>query len=124
MNLEETLKAMLTAATGAAKGKWGKLKGFAEAELRTLAATGKELGESLATDLKEAALLPTAKKREAATAIAKKRAEIGMRGIALAGEGLALAVEADLKLAAQDAVNAALGVLRGAINQAVGVDVL
>lgn len=124
MNLEETLKAMLEAATGAAKGKWGKLKGFAQAELRTLAENGKVLGESLAADLKAAALLPTAEEREAAVGIARKRAEFGMRGIVRAGEGLALAVEADVKLAAQDAVNAALGVLRGAINQAAGVKVL
>lgn len=124
MNLEETLKGMLEAAAGAAKGKWGKLKGFAETELRVLAERGRELGVSWAADLVDAAALPTAKKREKATGIAKKRAEIGMRNIVLAGEGLALAVEADVKLAAQDAVNAALGVLRKAINDAAGIGIL
>lgn len=124
MNLEETLKAMLEAAAGAAKGKWGKVKGFAQTELRTLAEKGRELSVSLATDLADAAALPTEDERAAATAIAKKRAAFGMRGIVLAGEGLALAVEADVKLAAQDAVNAALGVLRKAINDAAGIGIL
>ncbi len=124
MNTEAILKAMVGAASGAAKGKWGAMKGFAEVELQTLAAMGKTLAESLVADLADAAAEPVAKARKKQAAIAQKRAELGMRNIVLAGEGVTLAVEADLKLAAQDAVNAALGVLRGAINEAAGFAIL
>ena len=124
MNTEAMMQAMLGAASGAAKGKWSTMKGFAEVELQTLAAMGKTLAESLVADLADAAAEPNDTARKKQTAIATKRAELGMKNIVLAGEGVALAVEADLKLAAQDAVNAALGVLRGAINEAAGFAIL
>jgi hypothetical protein len=42
----------------------------------------------------------------------------------LASEGGVIATKADAKIAAQDAINAALKVLRTAINESVGIAVL
>ena len=57
MNVEDTLKAMIEAAAAAAKGKWKKLRAFAEAEFRTLATAGRQLEADLLADLAAAAVL-------------------------------------------------------------------
>jgi hypothetical protein len=124
MNVETTLKAMLRAASGAAKNKWNLVKEFAEPEFRTLAEAAKKIAENCARSMAAAVELRTAKARETAIEKAKRRAARGFRGLELAAEGVVLAAEADLKLAAQDAINSALGVLRGAVNEAVGIVLL
>jgi hypothetical protein len=124
MNVEATLKAMIEAGSAAAKGKWKKLKGFVEAEFKSLATAGRALEKDLLADLAAAAALPTAKKRGTATGKAKLRASLAFENLRLAAEGVMLVAEADLKLAAQDALNAAIGVLRKAINDAAGIAIL
>jgi hypothetical protein len=124
MNIETTLKGMLEAAAGAAKGKWKTLRAFAEPEFRTLAAASKQLAADFANDVAAAAELSTQKKRDAAVAKAKKRATIGFRGLRLAAEAVLIVGEADVKLAAQDAINAAVGVLKGVVNDAAGLVLL
>ncbi len=124
MNAEATLKAMIEAAAAAAKGKWKKLKGFAEAEFRALTKAGRQLEADLLADIAAAAALTTAKKRKAATEKAKLRARLGFDNLRLAAEGVLIVGEADVKLAAQDAINAAIGILRTAINDAAGIAIL
>jgi hypothetical protein len=55
---------------------------------------------------------------------AKLRAELGFDSLRLASEGVVTASTADAKIAAQDAINAVLGVLRSAINKSIGVALL
>ncbi len=124
MNFEQTLKAMIEAASGAAKGKWKKLRAFAEAEFRTLAAAAQQLEADFLKDPAAAAAPSTNKKRAAAVKKAKLRTTIGFENLKLAAEGVLITGEADVKLAAQDAINAATGVLREAVNASVGLAVL
>jgi hypothetical protein len=49
---------------------------------------------------------------------------LAFENLRLASEGVLTATTADAKIAAQDAINAALGVLRAAINQSVGIALL
>ena len=124
MNYEETLKGMLDAAAGAAKGQWRALRGYAEEEFRRLGEAAAGLEADYLADLADARLQPDAEKRARMEARARRRAELAFASLKLAGEGVVITAKADAKLAAQDAVNAALGVLRAAINNSVGVALL
>ena len=55
---------------------------------------------------------------------AKLRAQLSFESLQLATDGLITAARADAKIAAQDAINAALGVLRQAVNSSVGIPLL
>ena len=55
---------------------------------------------------------------------AKRRAQLAFEGIKVAAGGVVSAASTVAKIAAQDAVNAALAVLRGAINQSIGFALL
>jgi hypothetical protein len=55
---------------------------------------------------------------------AEKRAQLAFENLKLAADGVLTATTADGKIAAQDAINAALDVLRAAINKSVGIALL
>lgn len=124
MNFNETLADMLAAAAGAAKDGWKRVRDFAEQEFRALATAAHQLESELIADLAAAAKLKTKKERDKAVKIAKLRARQGFAGLKRAAEGALIVAAADAKLAAQNAINAAVGVLATAINTSVGVAVL
>ena len=121
MNYEETLKEMLSVAADAAKGHWKALRGYAQEEFRRLGEAAAGLEADYLADLVDAQQQPDARKRAKMEAKAKRRAELAFENLRLAGQGIIIAARADAKLAAQDAVNAALGVLRAAINKSIGI---
>lgn len=124
MNLEQILADMLRAAAAAAQGHWDALRGFAEQEFKALTQAGAQLEQDFLRDQAAALLEPDEAQRAGALQIAKRRAALGFANLKLAVEGVVLAAQADAKLAAQDAVNAALGVLRSAINAAIKIPLL
>ena len=124
MNFGETLEKMLAAAATAAKSDWKKMRDFAEQEFRTLAANSHHLESEFLDDLAAAAILGKQSERAEAIRIAKLRLKHGFRGITRAAEAAMIVSAADVTLAAQNAINAAIGVLKAAINQSIGVAVL
>ena len=124
MNLQETLKKMIEAAAGAAKVHWPGLRSFAETELRKLAEAAAWLEADLIADLAAARLESDPGKSDEQVRLARLRAELGFDCLRLAAEGVITMAKADAKIAAQDAINAAVGVLRGAINESIGLVVL
>jgi hypothetical protein len=115
---------MVEAAATAANVHWNDLRGFAEQEFRRLSVAGAQIKADLASDLNDA-------KRESDPAFraelerqAKRRAQLAFEGIEVAAGGVVSAADTVAKIAAQDAVNAALDVLRGAINQSIGFALL
>ena len=83
------------------------LKGFLDAEFRAMA----QSATAIAAD-------------QAAGKLTKRQAELAFRELADNSRDLELAVSATLKAAAQDAVNAALGVAAGALHKALGLALL
>lgn len=124
MNLEQTFQAMLVAASKAAKGQWKAMSEYAEGEFRLLAASAMRLEASFATDMAEAALQTSAKKREKMEKIAKERTKLALENLELAAATVVNMSKADVKMAAQDAVNAAVKVLLTAVNASLGVPLL
>jgi hypothetical protein len=124
MNLEKTLKEMLKAAATAAKGKWKPMAEYAEREFRKLTAAAARLEAGYVADMFTAAAQGDAEKRTKMENIAKKRTELAFENLQLAAETVLDMTKADAKLAAQDAVNAALKVLSTAINTSLGVPLL
>ncbi|MEZ5384212.1 MAG: hypothetical protein R3F13_01725 [Prosthecobacter sp.] len=124
MNFEETLKQMLSAASKAAKGQWKAMSDFAETEFRRLGASAMKLEANFAADMLEAATQTSAKKRTKMEKIAKERATLAFENLKLAAEAVIEMFKADLKLAAQDAVNAAMKVLATSVNASLGVPLL
>ncbi len=116
MNLEDTLKKMIEAAAAAAKIHWNDFRTFAEQEFRKLAEAGAQLEADYLTDVAEAELQQDATERDELKGKAKLRAELAFDNLRLASEGVLTATKADAKIAAQDAINAAIGVLQDAIN--------
>lgn len=121
MNYEEVLDGMLEAAASAAKGHWKALRGFAREEFSRLSEAAVGLEADYLADWAEAQQESDRRKRTRMETKAKRRAELAFENLKLAGEGVIIAARADAKLAAQDAVNAAMGVLRGALNKAIGI---
>ena len=124
MNFDETLKKMLEAAAAAAKVHWNDFRSYAEQEFKKLAEAGAQVEADYIADVAEAELQQNAAKRDKLMQKAKKRAELAFDSLRLAAEGVLTATTADAKIAAQDAINAALGVLRSAINESVGIALL
>jgi hypothetical protein len=124
MNIEDTGKQMIEAATAAAKGHWNSLRGFAEDELRRLSAAGAELEQAYLDDMLAAATEPDPDARAEAERQATRRFQLGFENLQLASEGVFVAAEGDAKLAAEAAFNAAAGILRGAINKSIGIALL
>lgn len=124
MNLEKTFQDMLKAAAKAAKGQWKAMSDYAETEFRRLSAAAIQLEASFAADMLEAAAQSTAKKRAKLEKIAIERAQLAFENLELAAATVVDMSKADLKLAAQDAINAAIKVLATAINASLGVPLL
>jgi hypothetical protein len=124
MNVEDTLKKMLEAAAAAAQIHWNDFRTFAEQEFRNLAEAGAQLEADYLADVAEAELQQDATQRDEAKGKAKLRADLAFENLRLASEGVLTATKADAKIAAQDAINAAIGVLQDAINKSVGVALL
>jgi len=124
MNFEDTLKQMLEAAAAAANIHWNDFRTFAEQEFRNLAEAGAQVEADYGADVAEAQLQHDAAKRDKLMQKAQKRAELTFDNLKLAADGVLTATTADGKIAAQDAINAALEVLRAAINKSVGIALL
>ncbi len=124
MNLEDTLKKMIEAAAAAAKIHWNDFRTFAEQEFKNLAEAGAQLEADYAADMAAAELQQDVTKRDELKQKASLRSQLAFDNLRLASEGVVTAVKADAKIAAQDAINAAIGVLQDAINKSVGVALL
>jgi hypothetical protein len=95
------------AAAAALKGHVDKAHPFLEAEARKLAETGRQIVEGRASgDINEA------------------QAKILLRMQGNASQAVLTTVQTISMIAAQDAINAALGVIRGAVNKAIGISFL
>ena len=97
----------LAAGLAALKGHAAKAKPFLVAEAKKMAETGLQIVEGQATGDINAA-----------------QAKILLRMQGNASRSVLTAVETIGMIAAQDAINAALGVVRGAVNKAVGIALL
>jgi hypothetical protein len=124
MNFEDTLKKMIEAAAGAAKIHWNDFRTYAEQEFKRLAEAGAWLEADYIADVAAAERQQKAANREKLKRKAKLRAELAFDSLRLASEGVVTAAKADAKIAAQDAINAALAVLRTAVNESVGIALL
>ena len=80
--------------------------------------------ERYGADVAEAQLQQDAAERDKLMQKAQERAELGFDNLRLAADGVFTATTADGKIAAQDAINAALEVLRAAINKSAGIALL
>src|SRR4029453_9107562 len=124
MNYDETLKKMIEAAAAAAKIHWKDFQTYAEQEFKKLAEAGAWLESDYIADVGAAQLQKNAAQSHKTMKKTQLRAELGLDSLRVASEGVAAASTADAKIAAQDAINAALGVLRSAINKSVGIALL
>jgi hypothetical protein len=124
MNFDETLTKMIEAAAAAAKIHWKDVRTFAEQEVQKLAEAGAQLESDYLADVAAAQLQKNAAKRDKLMQNAKLRADLGFDSLRRASEGVGTALTADTQIAAQDAINAALGVLRSAINKSIGIALL
>ena len=124
MNYEDTLKQMLSAGAAAAKIHWKDFRDYAEQEFRKLAEAGAQVEVDYAADAAAARLQQNATKRDKLMQNAKLRAQLAFENLRLAADGVLTATTADAKIAAQDAINAALGVLQAAINKSIGIALL
>jgi hypothetical protein len=124
MNFEDTLKKMIEAAAAAAKIHWNDFRTFAEQELKKLAEAGAQLEADYVADMAAAELQQDATQRDELKQKATLRSQLAFDNLRLASEGVVAAVKADAKIAAQDAINAALDVLRAAINKSAGIALL
>lgn len=124
MNFEDTLKKMIEAAAAAAQVHWNDFRSFAEQEFERLAQAGAQLEADYIADMAAAELEQNATERDELKRKAALRAQLGFENLRLATEGVVTAAKADAKIAAQDAINAALEVLRTAINKSVGIALL
>ena len=115
---------MLEAASAAAKGQWGALRGPVEIEFKRLSETALELEADFVSDMVAAEVEGDPAERSAMERRAKRRMELAFESLKMAAEGVVIAATADTRLAAQDAVNAALAVLRRAINTSIGIAIL
>ena len=124
MNFDDTLKKMIEAAGAAAQVHWKDFRSFAELEFQRLAQAGAQLEADYVADMAAAELEQNATERDELKRKAALRAQLGFENLRLATEGVVTAAKADAKIAAQDAINAALEVLRTAINKSIGIALL
>ena len=124
MNFDETLKKMIEAAAAAAKIHWKDFSTYAEQEFKKLTEAAAWLEADYIADEGAAQRQKDAARRDKLMQKAKLRAELAFDSLRLASEGVVTASTADAKIAAQDAINAALEVLRSAINKSVGIALL
>jgi hypothetical protein len=106
-DFEAVAKAMLAAGKGSLKDHWAAARPYAESEFRKLAETGEMIVAGVADG-----------------SINRKQAKILVQMQAGASRSVLTAIETIGVIAAQDAVNAALAVLKGAVNTAAGIALL
>ncbi len=104
MDFEDTIEKMLVAARTAARGYWKDMRGYLEKEF----ATAKNEAEAIALEVAAGTKTP-------------EQAEIELQSVKDSLQDVQFAVTVEAKAAAQDAINAALEVLRGAVNSAAKV---
>lgn len=124
MNYQETLDEMLRVAAEAAKGHWQILRDYAEIEFKRLSENALNLEADYVADMLEGQIQAEEEKREEMEHRAKRRLELAFESLKLAAEEMVIAAPPEAKLAAQDAVNAAVAVLRAAINKSIGIALL
>ncbi len=124
MNYKQTLDDMLEAAAEAAPAHWPALRGAAEIEFKQLSETALELEADFVADIVAAEREPDPAKRTEMERRAKRRIELAFDSLKLAAESIVIEAPPEVKMDAQAAVNAALAVLRGAINTSIGIAML
>lgn len=107
IDADALLKGMLSAAKAAVTGHWNDLRPFAEAEMKKLVTTALQI-EAGRVD----------------GSLSEAQARILLKMQANSSQAVLTAVETVGMIAAQDAINAALGVVKDAVNTAVGVVLL
>ena len=107
MDITSLIHQMLSAATTAAKGHATDLKNYLQTRTKLIAAGTAAIAKDLASNQ-----------------ITKEDAKFAFEEIRKTEGTAKLAVEATLQAAAQDAINAALGVAASAINKAAGFAVI
>lgn len=107
MDFEGILKQMLAAAQGAAGKHWNDVRDYLQREL----AEAEEESKAIALEVANRVKTP-------------EQAKIELQSIVDSLKDVRLALTVDAKAAAQDAINAALDVLRGAVNSAAKVAIL
>jgi replicative superfamily II helicase len=95
---------MLKAAQGKLTVHWNDVRPFAETEMKKLAETALQIQLG-----------------QADRSLTKEKAEILLAMQANASQAVLTAIETVGMIAAQDAINAAIGVLKDAVNKAIGV---
>ena len=106
MDFTETLKQMLAAARKAAGAHWEDVRGYLEQELATAQKDARLLALQVANGVKT-----------------PEQARIELESIELSLKDVRLELRLEGKAAAQEAINAALDVLRGAVNSAAKVTI-
>ena len=107
MDFQDTLKKMLAAAEAAAGVHWNDVREYLKNEF----AIAKEEAEEIALEVAAGTKTP-------------EQAKIELQSIKESLEDVKLALNVEAKAAAQDAINAALDVLRSAVNSAAKVAIL
>jgi hypothetical protein len=107
MDFTETLKQMLAAARKAAGAHWDDVGGYVEQQLATAQKAARLLALQVANGVKT-----------------PEQARIELESIKLGLKDVKLALTVDAKAAAQEAINAALDVLWGAVNAAAKVTII
>jgi hypothetical protein len=106
-DVDAVLKSMAAAAAGVLQTKWPKVKTFAETEFEKIAQTVVSIGDGIA-----------------AGTITKEQAPILLDMQKNASRAVLAAVEGMTLVAAEQAVNAALGAVKTAVNTFVGFPLL
>jgi hypothetical protein len=104
IDVEALAKDMLRAAHGKLRTHWNDVRPFAEMEMKKLAETAVQIQLG-----------------QADGSLTKKKAKILLAMQANASQAVLTAMETVGMIAAQDAINAAIDVLKAAVNQAVGI---
>ena len=107
INIDELLPQMLNAAAGVLKKQWPEVRAYAESEF-------KKIGQSL--------LFIQA--QTASGAMTQKQAQLHLDLQKFAAQNVLLALEGMDILAAEAAINAALAVIKDAVNKALGFALL
>jgi hypothetical protein len=103
INVDDLITAMLNAAKVPLQAHWNAVHPFAEAEMAKLAATAVQI-QSGQTD----------------GSLSQKQAQILLKMQANASQAVFTAIETIGMISAQDAINAALNVLKNTVNTAIG----
>jgi hypothetical protein len=103
LNIDTLITAMLNAAKGPLQKHWNAVRPFAEAKMAKLATTAVQIQSG-----------------QADGSLTQKQAQILLKMQANASHAVLTAIETVGMIAAQDAINAALDVLKSTVNAAIG----